>query len=70
MFYVPLAALLVVSLLFRSDLGLKGLAAYWSIWLVGLLVAVALAVPPGYFIALQALLAVGMMIQLRINPRI
>lgn len=70
MFFIPLAALVVLSLLFRADLGLKGLLTYWSLWGVGLAVAALLNLSPGYFIAFECLLAIAMLIQLRINPRI
>lgn len=70
MLYFTSAALLVISFLFRHDLGLKALLAYWGAWAIGLAVILGFALSPGYFIAFQAMLAIAMLIQLRINPQI
>ena len=70
MFYLPLVALVVISILCRADLRLKSLVVYWAIWSAGFAVVITLGLQPGYFIAFQALLAVAMLIQLRINPQI
>jgi hypothetical protein len=65
-----LVTLIVVSVLFRDDLGLKSLLAYWGIWVGGLVATLALGLSPGFFVAVQAALGVAMLIQLRINPQI
>jgi hypothetical protein len=70
MVYFPFAALLVISVIYRSDLGLKALVSYWSIWAAGLLVIIVFSISPGFFVAIQAVLAVAMLIQLRVNPQL
>jgi hypothetical protein len=64
----PFFALVVISWLFRDELGGRTLAVYWSLWMVCLLVIVATHLHPGFFIAAQSGLAIAMLIQLRVNP--
>lgn len=68
--FFPFFALAVVSWLYRDELGGQALAVYWSLWLVCLLVIFATRLHPGFFIAAQSALAIGMLIQLRVNPEV
>ena len=66
----PFFALIVISLIYRGELGARSLLVYWGIWAVTLAVAMALNFQPGFYVAFQAILAVAMLVQLRINPAI
>jgi hypothetical protein len=70
MTFIPLATLIVVSLLYRHDLGAKALLVYFSLWLGGLIAAVSFKLVPGYFVAFQCLLAISMLIHVRANPEV
>ena len=70
MTFVPLAALIVISFLYRHDLGAKALLVYGSLWLGGLITAISLHLAPGFFVAFQALLAISMLIHVGANPKI
>ncbi len=64
----PLSAILVIGYLFRSDLGARALMIYGVIWGAGLGTVQLLGVSPGYFVALQCLLAIAMLIHAGVNP--
>jgi len=64
----PLSALLVIAFLFRSDLGLRALLVYAGIWGAGLAAIFLLGISPGYFVAIQCLLAIAMLIHVGVNP--
>lgn len=67
MFYIPLAALIAFSLIYRTDLGLKSVLIYWIIWVVALGMVVTLKLQPVVFTSFQALLAATMYIQVKRN---
>ena len=67
MFYLPLAALIAISLIYRNELGLKSVAIYWTIWIIALGVVVALKLSPFIFVAFQAFLAAIMYIHVKKN---
>jgi hypothetical protein len=67
LFYIPLAALIAFSLIYRNDLGLKSVLIYWIIWAVALGIAVALKLQPILFTSFQALLAAIMYIHVKKN---
>lgn len=68
--FFPLVALLVIGGLYRDDLGLRAIFGYAAIWLVGLAVLFVFDLSPGFFVVLQCLLAVAMLIHVRANPQI
>ncbi len=68
--FFPLVALLVIGGLYRDELGLRAIFSYAGIWLVGLAVVLLFDLSPGYFVVLQCLLAVAMLVHVRANPQI
>ncbi len=70
MFYFSLAALVVVSGLYREELGLKALLVYWIVWAAFLAGIFLSRLPLAYLATVQAILAIIMLIQLRVNPEI
>jgi len=67
MFYIPLVALVIISLIYLSELGLKSVIVYWIIWAAALGIAIALKFQPMIFIAFQAILGAIMFIHVKKN---
>ena len=70
MHFFPFFAPVVISWLYRDELGGRVLAIYWSLWAVSLVVIFFARLHPGFFIAAQSALAIAMLIQLRVNPEV
>ena len=68
--FFPFFALVVISWLYSDELGGRALAAYWGLWSLSLLLIFATRLHPGFFIAAQSGLAIGMLIQLRVNSEV
>lgn len=66
----PLIALIVIGYIYREDLGARALAAYGMAWSLGLVAVLGFDVSPGFFVVLQCLLAVAMLIHVRANPEV
>ena len=67
---VPLATLIVASYIYRAELGARALIIYGLLWSAALAVVFALSLSPGIFAAIQCVLAIAILIQVRANPRI
>ena len=63
--FIPLA---VISWIYRHELGRRALGIYWALWALGLITTLLSAVHPGFFVGLECLLTVEMLIQLGVNP--
>ena len=68
--FFPFVALVVISFLYREDLGLRALLVYWGIWVVGLVVMLVFHLSLGVLLVLQCILAIAMLIHVRANPEI
>lgn len=68
--FVPLAALLAVSYLYREDLGVRALVIYFLLWVIGVVVMFAFQLSPGIFTAWECSLVIAMLIQVRANPKL
>jgi hypothetical protein len=66
----PLIALLVIGILYRDDLSMRAIIIYAAIWAAGLAAVFVLDLSPGYFIVLECLLAITMLIHVRANPQL
>ena len=66
--FVPLIAIVVISWLYRDDLGVRALAIYSGLWLLGLAVVLVINLSPGVFVVVQCAIAVAMLIHVRANP--
>jgi hypothetical protein len=66
--FFPLIALVVISWLYREDLGVRAIAVYGGLWLLGLAVVLALNLSPGVFVVVQCVIAIAMLIHVRANP--
>ena len=66
----PLIALLVIGYIYRDDFGGRSLLTYALLWIGGLATVWGLGWSPGVFVVVQCLLAVAMLIQARVNPRL
>ena len=58
----------MISWLYRDDLGVRALAVYASLWIVGLGVVLIFNLSPGVFVVVQCVIAVAMLIHVRANP--
>lgn len=70
LFWVPLAALIAVSLLYHAYLGLKTIGIYALIWVVCFAVISVFEWPALIFLAIQALLAISLYLQARMRSMI
>lgn len=68
--FFPLIALMVIGYIYREDLSRRARMSYVILWLCGLAVVLTLGLSPGYFVVLQCLLAIAMLIQVRANPEV
>ena len=66
----PLIALVVIGILYREDLSRRAIITYAAIWVAGLAIVFISDMSPGYFIVMQCLLAITMLIQVRANPQL
>ena len=66
--FFPLIAIGVISWLYREDLGVRELAVYGGLWLLGLAVVLIFNLSPGVFVVVQCVIAVAMLIHVRANP--
>jgi hypothetical protein len=66
--FFPLIAIVVISWLYREDLGLRALAVYGGLWLLGLAIVLTIHLSPGVFVVVQCVIAVAMLIHVRANP--
>jgi hypothetical protein len=66
--FFPLIAIVVISWLYREDLGVRALAVYSGLWLLGLAVVLIFNLSPGVFVVVQCVIAVVMLIHVRANP--
>jgi hypothetical protein len=64
----PLIGIVVISWLYREDLGVRALGVYGGLWLLGLAVVLILNLSPGVFVVVQCVIAVAMLIHVRANP--
>jgi hypothetical protein len=66
--FFPLIAIVVISWLYREDIGVRALAVYAGLWLLGLAVVLLFNLSPGVFVVVQCVIAVAMLIHVRANP--
>ncbi len=64
----PLLVIVVIAWLYRDDLGVRALAIYGGLWLLGLAAVLVFKLSPGVFVVVQCALAVALLIHVRANP--
>lgn len=68
--FSPLISLVVIGYIYREDLGARALGLYGVLWSLGLVTVLGLDLSPGFFVVLQCVLAVAMLIHVRANPEV
>jgi hypothetical protein len=66
----PFFAIIVVSFLYREDLGVRALIIYASLWSAAFAIVIVARLSPGIFGAAECAIAIAMLIHVRANPDI